>query len=85
MYRYAKCRKLWQTMGLAGLWRLLRLLPVLLGLSLAASSAVVAAEKPDKGGTIIWAVHESMPSFDLHYETTYIVSAAPRARSTTAW
>jgi len=33
-----------------------------------------AAEQPDRGGTIVWAVHESMPSFDLHYDNSYIVS-----------
>lgn len=31
-----------------------------------------AQEKVDKGGTIIYAVHESMPLFDLHRETSYI-------------
>jgi peptide/nickel transport system substrate-binding protein len=35
---------------------------------------VWAATSPDRGGTIVWAVHESMPSFDLHYETSYIVA-----------
>ena len=48
-------------------------LVVIGGLTLTAA-AVVAAENPDKGGTIIWAVHESMPSFDLHYETTYVAA-----------
>jgi peptide/nickel transport system substrate-binding protein len=33
-----------------------------------------AALAVDKGGTVVWAVHESMPTFDLHYETTYIVA-----------
>ena len=27
-----------------------------------------------KGGTIVWAVHESMPDFDIHYEGTYIAA-----------
>jgi peptide/nickel transport system substrate-binding protein len=31
-----------------------------------------AAEQPERGGTIVWAVHESMPSFDLHYDNSYI-------------
>lgn len=31
-----------------------------------------AAAQPAKGGTIIYAVHESMPNFDIHYEATYI-------------
>src|SRR5215813_12942412 len=33
-----------------------------------------AAAQVDKGGTIVWAVHESMPSFDLHYDNSYIVA-----------
>src|ERR1043166_4950934 len=33
-----------------------------------------AAEPVDTGGSIVWAVHESMPSFDLHYDNSYIVS-----------
>ena len=45
-----------------------------MGLILADHTAVVAAESPDKGGTIIWAVHEGMPSFDIHFETTYIAA-----------
>jgi hypothetical protein len=47
---------------------------VLLGLTLADRACVVAAEPPDRGGTVIWAVHEGMPSFDIHYETTYIAA-----------
>ena len=35
---------------------------------------MAAAESPDKGGTIIWAVHEGMPSFDIHYEGSYIAA-----------
>jgi peptide/nickel transport system substrate-binding protein len=48
-------------------------LVVIGGLTLAAA-AVVTAATPEKGGTIIWAVHESMPSFDTHYETTYVAA-----------
>ena len=33
-----------------------------------------SAEKPDTGGIIVWAVHESMPSFDLHFGNSYIVA-----------
>jgi peptide/nickel transport system substrate-binding protein len=32
------------------------------------------AEQPSKGGTITWAVHESMPDFDIHYTNTYIAA-----------
>jgi peptide/nickel transport system substrate-binding protein len=35
---------------------------------------VGAAEQPSKGGTIVWAVHEGMPSFDITYEGTYIAA-----------
>jgi peptide/nickel transport system substrate-binding protein len=31
------------------------------------------ADKPDRGGTIIWAVHETMPDFDMMYTTSYIL------------
>jgi peptide/nickel transport system substrate-binding protein len=45
-----------------------------LGLLFFTASPLFSAEKPDKGGIIVWAVHESMPSFDLHYDTSYIVA-----------
>jgi peptide/nickel transport system substrate-binding protein len=38
------------------------------------SAAVHAGEQPQKGGTIVWAVHESMPTFDMHYDTSYILA-----------
>ena len=47
---------------------------VMLGLVLAWHAPLPAAEQVDRGGTIVWAVHESMPSFDLHYDNSYIVS-----------
>ena len=31
-----------------------------------------AAAQPERGGTVVWAVHEYMPSFDIMYETSYI-------------
>ena len=37
-------------------------------------SAVHAGEPPQKGGIVVWAVHESMPDFDTHYETSYIAA-----------
>src|SRR5262252_2834744 len=61
---------------LPGAWRsghLLGLL-VMLGLVVTWYAPLPAAEPPDGGGTIVWAVHESMPSFDLHYDNSYIVS-----------
>src|SRR5262249_32885661 len=60
--REARCRG-----GLRGLL-------VVVGLLLAWPASLPAAEPPDRGGTIVWAVHESMPSFDLHYDNSYIVA-----------
>src|SRR6516165_11821646 len=51
----------------------LRGLLVVVGLLLAWPALLPAAEPPARGGTIVWAVHESMPSFDLHYDNSYIV------------
>ena len=51
----------------------LRGLLVVVGLLLAWPASRPAAETPARGGTIVWAVHESMPSFDLHYDNSYIV------------
>ena len=31
-------------------------------------------QEPSKGGTILWAVHEGMPDFDIHYQGTYIAA-----------
>ena len=45
-----------------------------LGLLLLTALPSFAAEHPDTGGIIVWAVHESMPSFDLHFDTSYIVA-----------
>jgi len=47
---------------------------VVLGCTLANDAPVGAAEQPDKGGTIIWAVHEGMPSFDIHFDNSYIAA-----------
>ncbi len=33
-----------------------------------------AGEQPQKGGIIVWAVHEGMPDFDTHYESSYIAA-----------
>jgi len=41
---------------------------------LADHACLVAAEPPSKGGTIVWAVHEGMPDFDIHYQGTYIAA-----------
>ncbi len=46
----------------------------MLGLVVTWYAPLPAAEPVDTGGTIVWAVHESMPSFDLHYDNSYIVA-----------
>jgi len=63
----------WAVPRYAGLWRLLLLLLVI-GLNLSNRATVCAAEPSDKGGTIVWAVHEGMPSFDIHMEGSYILA-----------
>ena len=73
MHRFFSGRRLWESRRLAECWRLALVLVVIGGLMLTAA-AVVTAATPEKGGTIIWAVHESMPSFDTHYETTYVAA-----------
>jgi peptide/nickel transport system substrate-binding protein len=45
-----------------------------LGLVSLRHAVVHAAETPDKGGIVVWAVHESMPTFDTHYDTSYILA-----------
>jgi peptide/nickel transport system substrate-binding protein len=57
-------------LGLSGLVFVLGL-----GLLLFSDASLFATENAEsKGGIIVWAVHESMPSFDLHYDTSYIVA-----------
>ena len=64
----------WDAPRRAGRWRLALVFLVVLRCSLGDYACVWAAASPDRGGTMVWAVHESMPSFDLHYETSYIVA-----------
>jgi peptide/nickel transport system substrate-binding protein len=45
-----------------------------LPLLLLGGGALHAGEQPHKGGNILWAVHESMPDFDTHYESSYIAA-----------
>jgi peptide/nickel transport system substrate-binding protein len=47
---------------------------VILGLTLNAHECGLAAEPHDRGGTIIWAVHEGMPHFDIHVDGSYILA-----------
>jgi peptide/nickel transport system substrate-binding protein len=52
----------------------LLVLVIVVGLVMAIQAPLHAAEQPGKGGTIVWAVHESMPDFDIHYTNTYIAA-----------
>ena len=74
MYRPAGCRRPWEFARHVGRWGLMLVLLLVGGLPLVDDACVVAAQQPDRGGTIIWAVHEGMPSFDIHFETTYIAA-----------
>jgi hypothetical protein len=56
------------------LWRLTLLFLVVVGYTLGDDALVSAAEQPDRGGTIVWAVHEGMPHFDIHVEGSYILA-----------
>src|SRR5262245_27626586 len=68
------CRKSWEHARCVGRWGLAVGLLVAWALILADHACVVAAELPTKGGTIVWAVHEGMPDFDIHYQGTYIAA-----------
>ena len=60
---------------LLGLSGLVFVLALGLGLLLFSDAPLFAAENAgSQGGILVWAVHESMPSFDLHYDTSYVVA-----------
>ena len=61
-------------LGNTGRSRRTLMLAVVVGLLVALQVPLNAAEQPSKGGTIIWAVHEGMPDFDIHYQGTYIAA-----------
>jgi peptide/nickel transport system substrate-binding protein len=67
------CRRPWEHPRRVGRWGFTLLL-VFLGPILIAHERVMAAEAPARGGTIIWAVHESMPHFDIHGDGSYILA-----------
>jgi peptide/nickel transport system substrate-binding protein len=67
------CRRPWDYARRGGRWGLAVLL-VVWGIILVGHECVVASEQPSKGGTIVWAVHEGMPDFDIHYQGTYIAA-----------
>jgi hypothetical protein len=77
-----RCTRPWEHARRVGRWGLPVLLAIL-GFTLVAHECVVAAEPPDSGGTVIWAVHEGMP----HSTSTLrapISSRSPLDRSTIA-
>jgi peptide/nickel transport system substrate-binding protein len=74
MHRYCVRARPWSVPLYVWLWRLTLLFLVVGGYTLGAAAPVGAAEQPSKGGTIVWAVHEGMPSFDISYEGTYIAA-----------
>ena len=59
---------------LVGLLTLPWMLIIGLGLMPLGSAALHAGEQPQKGGIVLWAVHESMPTFDTHFDTSYILA-----------
>src|SRR5215510_7675892 len=74
MHVFSDHEKLWNTPKQARLWGLTLVLLMALGLNLTNRTSVHAADQPAKGGTILWAVHEGMPDFDIHYQGTYIAA-----------
>ena len=74
MRRYGVRARPWSAPLSAWLWKLTLLFLVVLGYALGDSAPVGAAEQPDRGGTIVWAVHEGMPDFDIHYTGSYILT-----------
>ena len=74
MYQSVGCRRPWEHARHVGRWGLWLALLVVWGLTLADPACVAAAETPDRGGTMTWAVHESMPHFDIHGDGSYILA-----------
>jgi len=72
--RFSPCAGKRSVVYIRGRVILILMLALGLGFVAVSPSPVSAAEKPDKGGIIVWAVHESMPSFDMHYDTSYILA-----------
>jgi peptide/nickel transport system substrate-binding protein len=73
MYQPVGCRRPWEHARRVARWGLTVLL-VVWGLAVVDDAPVVAAEPPDKGGSLLWAVHESMPHFDIHADGSYILA-----------
>jgi peptide/nickel transport system substrate-binding protein len=67
------CKRPWGHAQRVERWGLTVLL-IVWGLTMVNHAYVVAAEQTDRGGTITWAVHESMPHFDIHGDGSYILA-----------
>jgi peptide/nickel transport system substrate-binding protein len=67
------CKRPWGHAQRVERWGLTVLL-IVWGLTMVNHAYVVAAEQTDKGGTVIWAVHEGMPHFDIQADGTYILA-----------
>ena len=72
MDRRVGCRRPWAQARRARRWGFTVLL-VVLGLTLADHACAVASEPPDRGGTIVWAVHEGMPDFDIELVVSFAI------------
>ncbi len=70
---FSPCRSQWRVLRDGRCGGRLRGLLVVVGLLVAWPAPLPAAAQPERGGTIVWAVHESLPSFDLLYDNSYIV------------
>ena len=66
--------RLWPMPLYVWLWRLTLLGLVVFAYTLSIDVPVGAAAQPDRGGTVVWAVHEGMPHFDIHLEGSYILA-----------
>ena len=74
MRRYCVRERPWSIPHHVWFWRLTLLFLAVLGYTLGDGTPAGAADQPSKGGTIVWAVHESMPHFDIHIEGSYILA-----------
>ena len=67
-------RKSWDHARRVGRWGLAVGLLMVGAFILADRTAWLPLSRPARAGTIIWAVHEGMPDFDIHYQGTYIAA-----------
>ena len=74
MRTYCVHVRLWSVSLYEWFRKFILLFLVIMWFTLGAGAPVGAAEQPDRGGTIVWAVHEGMPHFDIHVEGSYILA-----------